>query len=101
MEPPRLSEMFLCFMSVHPLSTVPLPDWLLWQIQSAVILLSSESELSLRFDIVLNFISYGVLMNYQNNIVFVFMCPIYCPLLFVFACGAVSVSTHLAVDSAC
>lgn len=84
-------------MSVHPLSTV-LPDLLLWQIQSAVILLPLESKLSLRFDTIFNFISYGVLMNYQTNIALVFFtCPVYCPYLCL-QVVLLSVSAHLTVD---
>lgn len=38
---------------------------------------------SVRFHITFGFISFGVLMKYQTNVVFV--CPVYSTLLFVFA----------------
>jgi len=55
-----LSEIFPCF-TVHPLSTV-LPDVLMWQIQSAVIL-SLQNNHSVTFNTNFNFISYGILIN--------------------------------------
>jgi hypothetical protein len=56
----------------------------------------------LRFHVIIRLMSQGVLMNYLNTFVFCLFhfCPVYCSLLFVSVCCAVSVMGHLAVDSA-
>ena len=51
-----LSEIFPCF-TVHPLSTV-LPDVLMWQIQSAVILSLQNSQSHLILFLILYHMAY-------------------------------------------
>ena len=68
----------------------------MWQIQSAVTL-SLQNNHSVTFDTIFNFISYGVLMNYQTNTVF--SCVSCLPYLFGFAYCAVPVNAHLTLDS--
>jgi hypothetical protein len=72
---PENQRFFLCFTSVSPSTIVRMPRMPLRQILLAAILVSSEGKLcSVSFDIAFGSVSQGVLINYSNIPLFVFVC---------------------------
>jgi len=64
------------------------------------VILSLQNNQSVTFDTIFNFISYGVLMNYQTNTVFVFTCVLFT--IFIWVCMLCCLcSCTVALDSSC
>jgi hypothetical protein len=100
------SETFLCFMLAHIIKIVPPAGVQLRQIQfvfrSQIVTLSQMwcYFTTLLQGVLINYLSIFYLFIRLFWLCLLYLCPVHCPLLFVFVCCAVSVIGHLAVDSA-